>query len=95
MNTTHFENYPINDAAQARQRLQGNQKLPPDTTLSNLAPVLLTMAEASGTLRISRWMLYRLINSRQLHTVTIGRRRFVPASSLQAFVDQLRNVEEA
>ena len=57
------------------------------------SPLLLTMAEASAQLRISKWMLYRLIQTRQLKTVTIGRRRFVPPSSLQTFVERLSHEE--
>jgi excisionase family DNA binding protein len=59
------------------------------------SPLLLTIAEASQRLRVSKWMVYRLIHTRQLKTVTIGRRRFVPADSLRRFVEQLSYGEDA
>jgi excisionase family DNA binding protein len=56
--------------------------------------VVLTVAEACDVLRISRWMLYRLIHSRRLETIKIGRRRFVPAAAVQELIDRLRAEEE-
>jgi len=56
-------------------------------------PVVLTVVEACQVLRISRWMLYRLIHSRRLETIKIGRRRFVPAAAVQEFIDRLRAEE--
>jgi excisionase family DNA binding protein len=47
---------------------------------------LLTVTEACGRLRISRWSLYELIHQQRLHTVTIGRRRFVARDELNRFV---------
>ena len=52
-------------------------------------PLLLTVAEASAALRISRWSLYQLIRSGQLKTIKIGRRRVIPASALAALVRNL------
>jgi excisionase family DNA binding protein len=54
-------------------------------------PVLLTIDEARGVLRISRWSLYKLINARQLKTIKIGQRRLVPADDLRALLDTLRD----
>lgn len=51
---------------------------------------LMTIDEARDTLRISRWGIYRLINDRQLKTVTIGSRRFVAPQDLDDFMQQLR-----
>ncbi|WP_109528686.1 helix-turn-helix domain-containing protein [Nocardia aurea] len=50
---------------------------------------LLTIPEACTRLRLSRWGLYQLINNRELATVKIGRRRFVPLTEVQRFVDEL------
>lgn len=50
---------------------------------------LLTMTEASEHLRISRWSLYQLINRQQIATITIGRRRLVPATEIERFVGSL------
>lgn len=47
---------------------------------------LLTVPEACARLRISRWMLYRLIQANQLRTITVGRRRLVPRSAISDFV---------
>ncbi|WP_040694421.1 helix-turn-helix domain-containing protein [Nocardia vinacea] len=52
-------------------------------------PDLLTIPEACARLRLSRWGLYQLINNRELATVKIGRRRFVPLTEVQRFVDEL------
>ncbi|MGW4366302.1 helix-turn-helix domain-containing protein [Nocardia takedensis] len=53
---------------------------------------LLTIPEACSRLRLSRWSLYQLINNRELATVKIGRRRFVPATEAQRFLDDLTTV---
>ncbi|TWS17781.1 helix-turn-helix domain-containing protein [Tsukamurella asaccharolytica] len=47
------------------------------------------MTEASEHLRISRWSLYQLINRQQIATITIGRRRLVPATEIERFVGSL------
>jgi excisionase family DNA binding protein len=47
---------------------------------------LLTVHEACQHLRISRWMFYRLLQSRQLATIKIGRRRLVPHSAVDHFI---------
>jgi excisionase family DNA binding protein len=52
---------------------------------------LLTVPEAAQRLRISKWMLYNLIRSRQLHTVKIGSRRLVRVS---AITDYLATLED-
>lgn len=51
---------------------------------------LLTLAEAAARHRVSRWMIYRLIRTRQLKTVKIGRRRCVDTRDLEQLVSQLR-----
>ena len=53
-------------------------------------PALLTVKEASATLRISRWKLYDLIRSGRIDTIRIGRRRFVPVDALIKLIDELR-----
>lgn len=57
------------------------------------APVVLTVAEACAVLRVSRWTLYQLINSRQLATIKIGRRRFVTQAAITAFLNRLGDQE--
>jgi excisionase family DNA binding protein len=51
---------------------------------------LMTLEEARALLRISRWGLQRLIDSRQLPTIAIGRRRFVTPSDLDQLIADLR-----
>jgi excisionase family DNA binding protein len=60
----------------------------PSDSQSN-AQMLLTVSEACDRLRISRWMLYRLIQRRQLETIKIGSRRLVPVAGITALVEQL------
>ncbi|WP_083335730.1 helix-turn-helix domain-containing protein [Mycobacteroides saopaulense] len=57
--------------------------------LPTLSTGLLTVPEACGRLRISRWSFYQLIHRRQIETLTIGRRRLVPATEIDRFVRDL------
>jgi excisionase family DNA binding protein len=52
---------------------------------------LLTINEVADLLRISRWSVYQLIWSGQLHTLKIGRRRLIRPAAYEACVDQLDN----
>jgi excisionase family DNA binding protein len=56
-------------------------------------PEVLTVDEAAAWLRISKWSLYNLIRSQQIRTITVGRRRLVPAVALAECVARL--LEEA
>jgi excisionase family DNA binding protein len=56
-------------------------------------PALLTVAEACAALRVSRWTLYRLIQTRRLATIRIGTKRLVPAPALGALIDRLGQEE--
>jgi excisionase family DNA binding protein len=51
---------------------------------------LMTIDEARDKLRISRWSIYRLINDRQLKTITIGSRRLIAPQDLDEFMQRLR-----
>ncbi|WP_280442596.1 helix-turn-helix domain-containing protein [Nocardia brasiliensis] len=53
------------------------------------SPDLLTIPETCARLRLSRWSVYQLIHRRELATVKIGRRRFVPATEVDRFIGQL------
>jgi excisionase family DNA binding protein len=55
--------------------------------------MLLTVAEAADRLKISRWMLYKLIRSQQLRTITIGARRLVPSVEIDAFLAQRQEAQ--
>lgn len=62
-----------------------------------MADQLLTIANAAALLGVSRATLYRAIAhpSSGLLTVTIGRRRLVPASEIALFVDRRAAAERA
>lgn len=49
---------------------------------------LLTVKEACEALRISAWTFYRLVRQRQISTIRIGRRRFVPVMAIRKFIQQ-------
>ncbi|PZS39681.1 MAG: helix-turn-helix domain-containing protein [Pseudonocardiales bacterium] len=53
---------------------------------------LLTIDEAAAQLRVSRWSVYNLIRSGQLHTIKIGRRRLVPLDALTECLEQLKEL---
>jgi excisionase family DNA binding protein len=61
-----------------------------DSTKSGpmLTSGLLTVAEACGYLRISKWTLYRFIQAGKLKTVKIGSRRLIRMQSILEFVEQ-------
>jgi len=52
---------------------------------------VLTVPEAAQRLRISKWMLYNLIRSRQLRTVKIGSRRLIRVSTITAYLASLED----
>jgi excisionase family DNA binding protein len=60
----------------------------PVTTASD-DRLLLTLEEAAQCLAVGRTTIYELVGRGELQTVTIGRCRRVPVSSLRSFVDQL------
>jgi excisionase family DNA binding protein len=54
--------------------------------------LLLTVDEAAERLRLGRTLVYRLISSGQLESVTVGRLRRVPAECLVEYVAMLRRI---
>ena len=62
------------------------------TALSNEANPqsrkLLTIAETADTLRVSKWTLYRLLQTNQLQSVRIGSRRLIPAAVVDRFIER-------
>lgn len=48
---------------------------------------LVTVAEACEELRIRRTKLYELLGTGELPSMTIGRRRLIPASALDALIE--------
>lgn len=62
------------------------RQVAPRPAPADSAPVLLTIPEVCAMLRVSRWSVYQLINSRRLKTVKIGRRRLVALSAVHAML---------
>lgn len=54
---------------------------------------LLTVDEVAARLRVSRWMVYRLIKERQLTSVKVGKCRRVAPESVAVYISEL--MEEA
>jgi excisionase family DNA binding protein len=63
---------------------------PEDTGDRQPDGMLLTVEEAAERLRFGRTLVYRLISSGELESVTVGRLRRVPAECLTEYVAALR-----
>lgn len=50
---------------------------------------LVTIGEAARELRVSRGTIYNLINRGELKRANIGARAFIPAASLDAYLDRI------
>lgn len=57
--------------------------------------MLLTVEEAARSLRLGRTLVYRLISSGELESVTVGRLRRVPAECLAEYVATLRGAQNS
>ncbi len=63
---------------------------------SGRLPILLNVDQALKELGgMSKSLLYELINSRELESVTIRRRRFIPSASVLAYVQRRLSEEFA
>jgi len=51
-------------------------------------PTLYTVEEAAEQLRVSRWMIYQLLRSNELKSLTIASRRLIASDDLLDFVKQ-------
>lgn len=51
---------------------------------------LYSISETCELLRVSRWQIYQLINSRKLPSVKINRRRLIAAADIERYVQTLR-----
>jgi len=56
-------------------------------------PKLLTVPEAAQELRISNWLLYELIRTGQLKTLTIATRRLIASDDLANFINERKEQE--
>lgn len=52
----------------------------------NIKPTLYTVEEAAEELRVSRWMIYRLLRTNELKSLTIASRRLIAADDLIDFI---------
>jgi excisionase family DNA binding protein len=74
----------VNPEQETFQRGENAQPIP-----ERPARLLLTVAEAATTLRVSKWAIYQLIRSRRLATIQIGRRRLIPLTAIQDLLGRL------
>ena len=58
-----------------------------DTNTDNKL-TLYTVEEAAKELRVSRWMIYRLMRSNELKSLTIASRRLIASDDLIDFIKQ-------
>lgn len=58
-----------------------------DEARSAIPPVVYSVDEAARAMRLSRELLYELIRSQQLRSIKVGRRRLIPVSAVNEFVD--------
>ncbi|MGH2760452.1 MAG: helix-turn-helix domain-containing protein [Actinomycetota bacterium] len=62
-------------------------------TAKDEARLLLTVREAGERLSLGRSLMYQLITSGEIDSVTIGRARRVPVAALDDYVRRLREAE--
>ena len=67
-------------------------KLKTQDTLQH-QPKLLTVSEAAQELRISNWLLYELIRTGQLKTLTIATGRLIASDDLADFINTRKEKE--
>ena len=58
-------------------------------------PVLVTVEEAAGLLRIGRTTAYELVMNGKLQSVKVGRRRLVVRDGVGGYVDELLRTQNA
>jgi excisionase family DNA binding protein len=58
------------------------------------APLLHTVPEAGGVLRVSRTKVFEMIAAGELRSVKIGRRRLVPADAIEELVERLSQEQQ-
>ena len=57
---------------------------------ANATKLLLSIPEAMASTSLGRTKIYELIGNGALETVTLGRRRMIPAAALNEWVERLR-----
>ena len=64
-----------------------------DHTKPQQQPRLLTVTEAAQELRISNWLVYELIRTKQLKTLTIATRRLIASDDLANYISSRKDIE--
>lgn len=67
----------------------------PDTHNSSVSRLLLTPEQAAEALGLGRSRVYELMRDRRLRSVTVGRSRRIPYTSLLDFIAHLEQLAEA
>jgi excisionase family DNA binding protein len=57
--------------------------------------IVFTVEEAAERLRIGRTLVYALVRSGDIESITIGRLRRIPCDALDDFVSRMRTVGQA
>jgi len=57
--------------------------------------IVFTVGEAAERLRIGRTLVYALVRSGDIESITIGRLRRIPCDALDDFVSRMRTVGQA
>lgn len=55
--------------------------------------LVVTVKEAAARLKVSEWMIHRLIRERELPSVTAGTRRLIPYRDLTHYIERRRTAE--
>lgn len=58
--------------------------------MNTVEKINLSVAEAVQASGIGRTTLFALIRAGELHSIKIGRRRYIPTAALRDYLDQLR-----
>ncbi len=59
----------------------------------DVRPIVLTVEQAAERLGIGRTLMYSLVSSGAVESITIGRLRRIPTDALVLYVDSLRSVK--
>jgi excisionase family DNA binding protein len=63
-----------------------------DVHVNATSEQLLTVDDVVSRFRVSRWSVYKLISSRQLRTLKIGRRRLISPSAVSECIELLEEM---
>ena len=58
------------------------------TTMHSNQPTLYTVPEAAKELKVSKWMIYKVMRSNELKSLTIASRRLIASDDLLDFIKQ-------